>query len=264
MARPQRESKTLTQLAQLSPLIDICLSHDWPHTIERYGDHKDLVHRRSHLKAGVAAGTIGCPPFFEVLKKVRPSRWFAGHMHVKFEATVNHEGPDAGTTAGTSPSSSAVTEANPKEIVHDRPSAPSSTESETAAKPSPSLPLPSTSQSSPGASETQFLALDQCLPNRDCLEIIDFPAPLDSPKLTFDAEWLGIVRATHQYFSRTKTQEPLPPDNILRPLIEENIRWVKDNVGENKDVTEVQAFVATAPGPDPAFSGDKFPKDNVC
>ncbi|KAG9040932.1 hypothetical protein FS837_012943 [Tulasnella sp. UAMH 9824] len=244
------------RIMQLSPLVDVCLSHDWPHTIERYGDHKDLVRRRSHLKTGVAAGTIGCPPFFEVLNRIRPSRWFAGHMHVKFEAIVMHEGPAAVSAVGAPPSSSAVKEADPKEIQKD------DKESEPAPNVLPSLPSSSTSQSSPGASETKFLALDQCLPNRDYLEILDFPTALnnDAPRFTFDTEWLGIVRATHQYFSRTKRQEPLPPDDVLKPLIEENIRWVKDNVGENKDITEVQAFTATAPGPDPAFTGDNFPK----
>ncbi|KAG8895730.1 hypothetical protein FRC00_006983 [Tulasnella sp. 408] len=210
---PQRVEK-LIRIAQLSPLVDICLSHDWPQSIERHGDYKDLIRRRSHLRADCEAGKLGSPPLLEVLNKVRPSQWFAGHMHVKFEATVKHEGPATVTTTG----------------------------------------IP------PGARETKFLALDQCLPNRDYLEIIDFPAPPNSSRLTFDAEWLGIVRATHQYFSRTTRQQPLPPDSVLRPFIEESIRWVKDNVGENKDITEVQAFTATAPGPDPAFNGYALPQ----
>ncbi|KAG8904700.1 hypothetical protein FRC01_008635, partial [Tulasnella sp. 417] len=149
-------------------------------------------------------------------------------MHTKFEATFKHG------------SSATATEA----------------------KPASAHQTPLTNRLGPGATETKFLGLDQCLPNRDYLEIIDYPAPLsnDPLKLTFDAEWLGIVRATHQYLSRTKRQKWLPQEHVLRPLIEKNIRWVKENVGASKDITEVQAFAATSPGPDPAFTGHKFPQ----
>ncbi|KAG8887220.1 hypothetical protein FRC00_000500, partial [Tulasnella sp. 408] len=116
----------------------------------------------------------------------------------------------------------------------------------------------------PGNPEAKFLALDQCLPKRDYLQVIDFPVPVndDRPRFTFDAEWLGIVRATHQYFSRTKNQQPLPPDDVLTPLIKKNIRWVKENVGENKDIMEVQAFTPTSQGPVPSYEldGYKLPK----
>ncbi|KAG9011979.1 hypothetical protein FRB90_006885 [Tulasnella sp. 427] len=251
------------RMLQLSP-VDICLSHDWPQYIERHGDFNNLMRRKPHFRSDAETGKLGSPPLLEVLKKVRPARWFSGHMHVKFEATYKHEGqggPGPSSTAASSSSSAPAKEANPDEIQIDfddedeAPIAP-----ELAA--SSSDPTPPASESRPGASETKFLALDKCLPKKDFLEVVDFPAPLttDPPKFTFDTEWLGVVRATHQWFSRDKRQQSLPSDNVLRPLIEENIRWVKENVGESKDITEVQAFTMTSPGPDPAFRGNRFPQ----
>ncbi|KAG8895270.1 hypothetical protein FRC00_007672, partial [Tulasnella sp. 408] len=252
------------RILQLSP-VDICLSHDWPQYMESHGNYNNLMRRKPHFRADAEAGRLGSPPLLEVLKKVRPSRWFSGHMHVKYEATFKHEGQGAASPAGSS-SGAVVKEANPDEIQidfdDDDEEAPPQQQSEPGPEASSSQPSSSAIQSRPGASETKFLALDKCLPKKDYLEIIDFPAPLDNdpPKFTFDTEWLGIVRATNQYLSKTKRQQSLPADNVLKPLIEESIRWVKENVGENKDVTEVQSFSMTSPGPDPAFKGDRLPQ----
>ncbi|KAG8906010.1 hypothetical protein FRC01_008169 [Tulasnella sp. 417] len=214
------------------------------------------MRRMPRFKADAEAGKLGSPPLLEILKKVKPYRWCSGHMHTKFEATFKHEGSAAAAeTSSRGTTVEASSSIQPDVVDNEEQSKP-------VPRSSPSQPAPSTSQSRPGASETEFLGLDQCLPKRDYLEIIDFPAPLtnDPPRLTFDVEWLGIVRATHQYFSRTKTQHPLPPDNVLRLRIAENIRWVKENVGESKDITEIQAFATTSPGPDPAFVGDSYPQ----
>ncbi|KIO31803.1 hypothetical protein M407DRAFT_67570, partial [Tulasnella calospora MUT 4182] len=240
------------RILQLSP-VDICLSHDWPQYMERHGNYNALMRRKPHFRSDAETGRLGSPPLLEVLKKVRPSWWFSGHMHVKYEATFKHDDQVV------------VKEANPDEIqidFDDDDEAPPQEQSEPGPEVSPPQPSSSAIPSRPGASETKFLALDKCLPKKDYLEIIDFPAPLnnDPPKFTFDTEWLGIVRATNQYFSRTKRQQSLPADNVLRPLIEENIRWVKDNIGDDKDIAEVQAFSMTSPGPDPAFQDDRLPQ----
>ena len=105
---------------------------------------------------------------------------------------------------------------------------------------------------------TQFLALDKCLPNRQFLEVIDFPSEdvTDGPRLSLDPEWLAITRAFHSYLSTNRTQPRLPDPSEAAKAVESELQWVKDNVGE-KSVAEVQTFCQTAAGP--GFEGrNKF------
>ena len=69
---------------------DIFLSHDWPQSIEHHGNLKALLKLRPGFRASVDADTLGSPPLMMLLKRLKPKWWFAGHMHVRFEAEVKH------------------------------------------------------------------------------------------------------------------------------------------------------------------------------
>ena len=69
---------------------DIFLSHDWPQSIERHGNLKAPLKLRPGFRASVDADTLGSPPLMMLLKRLKPKWWFAGHLHVRFEAEVKH------------------------------------------------------------------------------------------------------------------------------------------------------------------------------
>nr|SVE93028.1 EOG090X06RW [Moina brachiata] len=59
--------------------------------------------------------------------------------------------------------------------------------------------------------KTEFLALDKCLPRRKYLELIDIPH--ETPKsieLSYDPEWLAILRLTNHLLSVQMTSQYLP------------------------------------------------------
>jgi len=58
---------------------------------------------------------------------------------------------------------------------------------------------------------TQFMALDKCLPRRTFLRIIDVPDKTGQPKkLSYDPEWLGIVKAADPFMNMARTRTRLP------------------------------------------------------
>ncbi|KAH7928638.1 DBR1-domain-containing protein [Leucogyrophana mollusca] len=267
----------------------IFLSHDWPQSIEQYGDVQALLRRKPFFRQDISTGNLGSPPLMGLLQTLRPQWWFSAHLHVRFEAVVHHgQVPGFNSNPGTAPTpvhnpdeitidddefdtdSATVTQAalpaqsepehapprNPDEITLDD-------EEEHVAEPPP----PSTQPA-----ETKFLALDKCLPRRDFLEVIDIPVPSDSlpssasgqrrrPTTTYDPEWLAITRAFHPYLSTSRRQAAYPDEPTARAKFQEELEWVQKNV-QNKqspqdtaaflgirDIDDCQTFVKTAPGP---------------
>lgn len=251
---------------------DIFLSHDWPNSIEQHGDVRDLIRRKRFFEADIRSGKLGSPPLMGLMQNLKPSWWFAAHMHVRFEATVNHTpeiplpGPSRSQQAHTASASAAAAAApvkpieNPDEIVIDdddldvdAPSTsaeatpaqqeePASTSAnqdeilldEEEAEVEASLAAP------PEPTITRFLALDKCILNRQArqyLEVVDVDAPALEPGtpvvLAFDPEWLAIQRAFHPWFSTTRGQRPFPDEAEARAMIAKELEWVRANVKTN-------------------------------
>jgi lariat debranching enzyme len=173
-------------LLQLSS-PQIFLSHDWPKSIEHFGDLPGLLRRKKFLRSDVESGTLGSPPLMGLLNTLKPAWWFSAHLHARFEATVVHvDQPNPPTQSApiqnpdeiiiedddledsssrnqetvqqsvlTSQSMGDIPR-NPDEITLDD-------EEENVVVPPPPPPPPLM---------TRFLALDKCLPKRQFLEVL--------------------------------------------------------------------------------------------
>ncbi|CAM9371145.1 unnamed protein product [Scytosiphon promiscuus] len=84
------------KLAQLTGHVDLCLSHDWPRGIVRYGDSNRLFRAKPCGKRRVKDNSLGNPAAEQLLHKIQPDYWFAAHLHVKFPAVVRHGSPREG------------------------------------------------------------------------------------------------------------------------------------------------------------------------
>lgn len=143
-----------SDVAKLKLLVDdpfdIFLSHDWPKRIYHHGDSEQLIRFKPFLKDEINSNSLGSEAAEELLKALKPTYWFSGHMHAKFSAIVEH------STGG----------------------------------------------------RTKFLALDKCLPRRNFLQVIDVEQTQQEeiPSLRYDKQWVCVLRATKDIFSKSNKQ----------------------------------------------------------
>jgi len=81
----------LKQLSDSNNRLDIFITHDWPAGITDYGDKEWLLRIKPHFSDDVEHNRLGNPATMELLHELKPKFWFAAHMHVKFEALVQHQ-----------------------------------------------------------------------------------------------------------------------------------------------------------------------------
>ncbi|KAA0201264.1 hypothetical protein HAZT_HAZT009385 [Hyalella azteca] len=80
----------MKQLDKTAAPLDIFLSHDWPRGVTQFGDANKLVRQKPFFKDEVESNTLGSKPAQELLHYLQPRYWFAGHLHIKFVALVDH------------------------------------------------------------------------------------------------------------------------------------------------------------------------------
>lgn len=315
-------------LAYNGQKIDLFISHDWPRGIEQYGDTGKLLRAKPFFKEEVRRNDLGSPANEELLKELKPRYWFSAHLHVRFEALVDHArtgdkryrselvvSESIARKVAVDGDQPIVTSANPDKIIldlndniqnpdeivldldedddkgavigiedtNDRVSRDTQQRSESTRladdKPDtngnsdnhevideamtleeyrgsvlrrigldrldvtpPSTPTP------PNNNQTQFLALDKCLPRRQFLEILTVQPNTQSAQtedfvdsLLYDPDWLAVARTFAPFYSSSQYQKRLP--NLDEELAT-NRAWIAEHV---KDLHIPYNFVHTAP-----------------
>ncbi|KAG8188638.1 hypothetical protein JTE90_005991 [Oedothorax gibbosus] len=82
------------RLKQIKGPLDICISHDWPKGVYNHGNLKQLLKFKPFFREEMENNQLGSQPAEELLTKLKPSYWFAAHLHCKFTAIVPHEDPE--------------------------------------------------------------------------------------------------------------------------------------------------------------------------
>ncbi|XP_043239528.1 lariat debranching enzyme A-like [Amphibalanus amphitrite] len=160
------------RLKQLTPDMDIFISHDWPRGVYHHGDVNQLLSKKPFFREEVESNKLGSRPAEELLHRLQPRFWFSAHLHVKFSALVEH-----GRQVGDPPPA--------------------------AAGPDAAAP-PATG----GGRTTRFLALDKCLPRRRYMQILELGD--GAPELSYDLEWLTVLRLTDHLTSVSSGTQYMP------------------------------------------------------
>lgn len=241
----------VSKLLDVRSAVDIGLSHDWPRRIEYHGDCEKLFAERPHFLKSARTDNLGSEPAEQVLNHLRPRFWFSGHMHVKFDATVEH--------SDEAKSDFFQNLAVPKDLQKQLPR-PVRTWKKPRSRP-------------PGImnTTTHFLALDKPGPDSDFLQLLEIDSCWDVndpsvapylPKtpggkfsLHYDEEWLSILRATDG------TAEMSTASPSLQDRADEARTYVRANVTAKGLLRIPDNFQAHAPvyeGPD-TIHGEEQP-----
>ena len=70
--------------------LDVMISHDWPLNIHSCGDVKYLLRRKPFFRNEVQNNCLGNPLLEPLVRHLTPKHWFSAHLHVRFEALINH------------------------------------------------------------------------------------------------------------------------------------------------------------------------------
>lgn len=70
--------------------IDVMLSHDWPLNIHTCGDVGKLLRAKPFFRQDIDNNHLGNPLYQPVIPYLKPRFWFSAHLHVKFEAFIDH------------------------------------------------------------------------------------------------------------------------------------------------------------------------------
>lgn len=79
------------KLLQVRTQVDVGISHDWPRKVEWQGDYEQLFRVKPYFKSDAKTGRLGSPAARYVMDRLRPTWWFAAHLHCKFSAAVNYD-----------------------------------------------------------------------------------------------------------------------------------------------------------------------------
>ncbi|KAG8749857.1 hypothetical protein FRC14_001037 [Serendipita sp. 396] len=82
------------KMSLLTPGLGVCISHDWPEGIYNHGDVEALVTKKPFFREDIGKGELGNPHMMELLKGLRPQWWLSAHLHIKFQAEVDHTGKE--------------------------------------------------------------------------------------------------------------------------------------------------------------------------
>ncbi|KAI5959209.1 DBR1 [Candida theae] len=186
---------------------DVVLSHDWPVGVEQYGNKAKLSKQKPFFTQDINKGQLGSPLNKVLLHHLKPRYWFSGHLHVKFEASVNHNKPQHKTKV----------QKNANEISLDMDSSDESSDGDTQ---NPKKPKPNGHVEH----DTQFLALDKYGPRRSYLEVKEIPITeskahpsMNSKELYYDKQAIAINRAIEKYAQDYKAEfESFEPRVVLR------------------------------------------------
>jgi lariat debranching enzyme len=205
------------RMKSLSRGPDIMMSHDWPQGIEQHGNTQELLRKKPFFREEVERNDLGSPCNRELLDVLKPKWWFSAHLHVKFTAAVNHN-PQQGKTTVSSMASLVPSQVAPvaKPVFPTEDGVEEQTEAP-ACETTQFHSIESTDNCHGDdltEQMTRFLSLDKCLPRRQFLSILHIPATKPKDMIEYDAEWLAILKKTHDLTVTDRKRVCVPHEHV--------------------------------------------------